>query len=156
MRAFASPFPAELATDTCPSIAGADLPLSRAVDTAALQLRPQDSAAKTRDLFVERSVTRALIVGVGREPLGSLTASDLLAAGDLDELTVDDVMCHLVFILPAQGSLSQAAALMAYEGVEHLAVVAPDGRALGLVTAADVARWLGHAAGYVGLPPLAA
>ncbi len=61
--------------------------------------------------------------------------------------------------IPDDATLSQAAALMAYEGVPQLAVVTRSGEVVGQVSALDVARWLAEQDGYIlpraGRAPLA-
>ncbi|HKE19272.1 MAG TPA: CBS domain-containing protein [Kofleriaceae bacterium] len=65
------------------------------------------------------------------------------------ERTAGDIMTALVFALPVTASVEQAAALMAYEGVEQLVVTSLDGEVAGLVRALDVARSCARSAGYL-------
>ncbi|HKE19479.1 MAG TPA: CBS domain-containing protein [Kofleriaceae bacterium] len=73
--------------------------------------------------------------------------------GSLDGLpaaqTVADVMICIPFTLCEDTSLSHAAALMAYEGVQRIPVVSFGGKVVGIVTAMDVVRWLAQHDGYV-------
>ncbi len=62
---------------------------------------------------------------------------------------VADVMTHMVFCLDRHTSISQAAALMAYEGVHRLLVTGDAGIAVGIVSSLDVLRWLARVDGYV-------
>jgi len=57
-------------------------------------------------------------------------------------------MC-MTFSLPESATLSRAAAVMAYEGVHQIPVVASDGTIVGLISALDVARWLAQHDGYL-------
>jgi CBS domain-containing protein len=61
--------------------------------------------------------------------------------------TVGEIMMHFAFTLPPHTSISQAAALMAYEGIHRVVVVDPAGRVTGLVTTLDLARWLSQETG---------
>lgn len=63
--------------------------------------------------------------------------------------TVREIMTHLVYTLGAEASISRAAALMAYEGVHRIVVAAPDGKALGVVSALDILRFIAREDGYV-------
>ncbi len=63
--------------------------------------------------------------------------------------TVADVMMYIAFTLCEGTSLSHAAALMAYEGVQRIPVVSFEGKVVGMVTAMDVVRWLAQHDGYV-------
>jgi CBS domain-containing protein len=63
--------------------------------------------------------------------------------------TVADVMMCIAFTLYEDASLSHAAALMAYEGVQRIPVVSFEGKVVGVVSAMDVVRWLAQHDGYV-------
>jgi CBS domain-containing protein len=63
--------------------------------------------------------------------------------------TVADVMMCVAFTLCEDTSLSHAAALMAYEGVQRIPVVSFEGKVVGVVSAMDVVRWLAQHDGYV-------
>jgi CBS domain-containing protein len=63
--------------------------------------------------------------------------------------TVGDAMVRIPFTLCEDTSLSHAAALMAYEGVERIPVVSFEGKVVGIVTAMDAVRWLAQHDGYV-------
>jgi CBS domain-containing protein len=68
---------------------------------------------------------------------------------ELSRATVADVMTPLVFALPDDASVAQAAAMMAYEGVHRVPVVAGEGEVVGLLSSLDVLGWLGRESGYV-------
>lgn len=63
--------------------------------------------------------------------------------------TVDEIMTPFLFSLPAHTSVSRAAALMAYEGIDHLMVVDEDGSVAGVVSALDLLRSYATRAGFV-------
>ncbi len=58
-------------------------------------------------------------------------------------------MMYISFTLCEDTSLSHAAALMAYEGVQRIPVVSFEGKVVGMVSAMDVVRWLAQHDGYV-------
>ena len=64
------------------------------------------------------------------------------------------MMC-LAFSLPETATLSRAAAVMAYEGVHQIPVVASDGKVVGIISSLDVMRWLAQHDNYLvsGNPP---
>jgi CBS domain-containing protein len=62
---------------------------------------------------------------------------------------VRDLMAPLAFTLPESAPVSQAAALMAYEGVHRIPVVGVDGAVVGVVSTIDVLRWLAQGNGYL-------
>ena len=61
-----------------------------------------------------------------------------------DRRRVADIMMPLVFALPPDASIAQAAALMAYEGVHRVIVVDRGGYVVGVVSSLDIARWVGR------------
>lgn len=63
--------------------------------------------------------------------------------------TVSDIMTPMVISLPADAKVSQAAALMAYEGIHRLVVVDVNGRVVGLLSALDVLGGYARRCGYV-------
>lgn len=134
-------------------LVGNDCFLGDLVDPdSAVRLSAGTRASRVRDLFLKHGIGAAPVIDEHSRPVGILATSDLLAAADrLEEATVEDVMTAFVFSLPVRASLGQAAALMAYEGVGQLVVVDDAGSFAGLVTALEVARWMGRTAGYVGL-----
>ncbi|MFN7973050.1 MAG: CBS domain-containing protein [Acidobacteriota bacterium] len=54
---------------------------------------------------------------------------------------VQDAMTPFVHTLPETATVPEAAALMTREGVHRVAIVDPDGRLVGIVSALDVMRW---------------
>ena len=56
--------------------------------------------------------------------------------------TVRDIMTPFILSLPEEATLADAAALMAYEGVHRLLIVAVDGTVAGLLTSLDLVRWV--------------
>lgn len=66
---------------------------------------------------------------------------------------VRDIMTPITYSLRASTSVAQAAALMAFEGVHRLPIVADThGEVVGLLSALDVLRWLGEQNGYLTRP----
>jgi CBS domain-containing protein len=67
----------------------------------------------------------------------------------LSSRTAIDAMTPIVYWLPEDASISQAAALMAYEHVHGIPVVNKAGKVSGLVTTLDVLRWFARRRGYL-------
>jgi CBS domain-containing protein len=119
-------------------------------------------------LFLDRNIGAAPVVGRDGFPIGMVSKTDLVRdawenggtsteplpvhEGELGDLkvvgprgTVQDVMTPLAFTLRDTQPLSSAAAMMAIEGVHHLPVVDDHGRVVGMLSALDFAKWLaGH------------
>jgi CBS-domain-containing membrane protein len=120
-----------------------------------------------RELLVERGQHCVPVVAAQGRPIGVITQTDLLrivgrAEADMEgephggeaarrarELTAGDIMTSMVFALPVTASIEQAAALMAYEGVEQIVVTGMGGEVAGVVRALDVARRCARSAGYL-------
>jgi CBS domain-containing protein len=67
---------------------------------------------------------------------------------ELSAISVGDIMSPLVFSIHVDTPVTQAAAMMAYDGVHRVPVLDDDGSVIGLLSAIDVMRWLGREAGY--------
>jgi len=55
----------------------------------------------------------------------------------------------MTFALPEDATLSQASALMAYEGIHRLPVTCAEGKVVGIVSTLDILRWLAEQDGYL-------
>ena len=121
-----------------------------AMSRNVLCVREDLPLAECRRQLLERGITGAPVVDGSERPIGIISRSDLLARVELlDFGVVRDLMSPLAFTLTEAASLTQAAALMAYEGVHRLPIVSPAGRVVGILSAMDVAAWLARHAGYV-------
>jgi CBS domain-containing protein len=67
-------------------------------------------------------------------------------------ITASEVMSTVVFALHESANIGQGAALMAFEGVHRLPIVADRGEVVGILSAIDVLRWFGQRSGYL-IPP---
>lgn len=151
---------------------GADrIPLSAIMTGDVICVRSDLSIETLAALFVDRCITGAPVVDESGRPIGVVSKSDLVQAGlelnDLGEVdesveelpqgfhlepssrgTVADIMMPMAFVLPENATLSHAAALMAYEGVHRVPVVATNGKVAGIISSMDVVRWLAENDGY--------
>jgi CBS-domain-containing membrane protein len=62
--------------------------------------------------------------------------------------TVADIMTSPAIFVDASAQLTQAAALMAFEGVSRLPVVNAERRVVGVLSALDLLRWMARQDGY--------
>jgi CBS domain-containing protein len=102
-------------------------------------------------LLEERALGGLPVVDGHGRPIGVISRTDLVPLRE-GARVVGDVMSRLVFSLPEQASIAEAAALMALEHVHRLPIVGADDVLVGLVSSHDVVAWLARADGYV-LPP---
>jgi CBS-domain-containing membrane protein len=63
--------------------------------------------------------------------------------------TVADVMLPYALTLPESASVTQAAAVLAFEGQQRLAVVSPAGAVIGVLSASDILYWLARSDGHL-------
>lgn len=66
--------------------------------------------------------------------------------------SASDIMTPVVYALRLTDTLSQAAALMAAQGIHRLPVLTADEKIVGLVSSLDIMRWLAEQDGYLPLP----
>lgn len=71
---------------------------------------------------------------------------------ELVHATAGEIMMPVAFTLSETAPISQAAALMAFEGVHRVPVLARSGEVVGIVSSLDVLRWLAEVSGYLHAP----
>jgi CBS domain-containing protein len=165
-RAEARGFPEHLATGTGEfevprsqlALRGSpDDPISRIMSRKVVCARPEMDASLLRARLLERGVSGAPVVDDWGRVVGVASKTDLIeheVTSQRGVKTVADIMMPVVFTLPAEAPIGQAAALMAYEGVHRVVVVDQRGCVTGIVSSLDIARWLGWCARHsVGREP---
>lgn len=134
-----------------------DDPISSIMTRKVVCARPEMDASLLRARLVERGVSGAPVVDDWGRVLGVVSKTDLVeheVTSERGKHSVADIMMPMVFTLPPEAPIGQAAALMAYEGVHRVVVVDHKGCVVGLVSTLDIARWLGWCARYaVGSMP---
>jgi predicted transcriptional regulator len=133
-------------------------PMTRTIDLRT------DLLAALRS-FVDHGVHALAVTGDNGEPVGVLSKTDVLgelceepssgrgfrraaaraAPAELEaraELRVHDIMTPLTVAVSELTSLAHAIAVMARSGVHPVPVVASDGSVSGVLSSADVLRWL--------------
>ena len=108
-------------------------------------------------LLVERRVSGVPVVDGDGHPVGVVSKTDIAQLDDGEAQgrvvgnirVVGDIMMPIAFTVVESASLSQCAALMAYEGVHRIPVVSVTGQVIGIISALDVARWLARRDGYI-------
>jgi CheY-like chemotaxis protein/predicted transcriptional regulator len=134
---------------------GADaVALSEVMNRDVICVRQEMSIVALADLMLTRDLTSAPVVDARGRVVGMVTCTDLARATWDPQViaharTVADIMMNYPFTLSSSASLARAAALMAYEGVHRVVVVEPSGSVAGIVSGADVMRWLARKEGFV-------
>jgi len=128
---------------------------SRASSTAIADVMTADVYCVRSDLpltalarlFEERRIGCLPVVDDRGRPIGAVSPRDLMHSEPGDR--VGNVMTALMFVLPDNATVSEAAALMALERIHHLPIVTDDGKVAGIVSSLDVLGWLAREDGYV-------
>jgi CBS domain-containing protein len=122
-------------------------PLSAVMSGDLVCVSPDLPVESLVSLLLDRGFSGVPVVDSAGKPIGVVSKSDLVA-GERSGL-VRDIMMPIAFTLPENASLSHAAALMAYENIHRVPVIAADGTVVGIVSAIDVVRWVAEQDGYV-------
>jgi CBS domain-containing protein len=107
---------------------------------SSLALRPGVARSVAADALRSRGAEAAPVVDGEGRPIGLVAEADLLRARR--GTRVADAMVKVALSVPECAPLSRAAALMAGQRAERLAVVSHDGVVVGVLTAMDVVTWL--------------
>jgi CBS-domain-containing membrane protein len=126
-------------------------PLTAIMSGAVICVRPDLGAEALSFLLTQERISGAPVVDDDGRPIGVVSKSDLveLALGAIEDATVADIMMPVAFTLAEGASVSQAAAIMAYEDVHRIPVVSSDGVVIGLVSSLDIVRWLARHDGFL-------
>jgi CBS domain-containing protein len=113
-------------------------------------VRPETTVDAVAALLLECSIGGAPVIDVEGRAIGMVSKTDLVRClhegRDPKSTTVEAIMMPMVFALFEDVPLDRAAALMAYEGIHRIPVVATDGVLVGVVTPLDIARVYGRSA----------
>jgi CBS domain-containing protein len=142
-----------------------------------LCVRPELSLDAVTELFVESGLKAVPVLDEAGNLAGIVSESDVLidvhAQAGSRELplppvlevegerlhetapvrTVGDVMMPVVLTVQESAPVTQAAAIMAFERLYHVVVLAASGQVVGILSAADILHRLARADGYVLPPP---
>lgn len=99
-------------------------------------------------LFLERGYGAVPVVDEAGHPRGIVTKTDVLRARGRERVTAGEVMSTTLVTLPEEAPVSRAAAVMSFEGIQRIPVLDASGTVVGILSAVDVLRALGRAAGY--------
>lgn len=121
-----------------------------------LCVRTAMALAPLAQMMLRHGVSALPVVNERGEPIGLVSKTDLLRAvheqGPPSNGTVRDVMAVMTFSVGENERLDKAAALLAYEGIQHVPVVSSTGTVVGILSALDVLAFLARREGYV-IPP---
>lgn len=145
----------------CAAAAGAAMSVDRRADFAETAARralhevvppttvciaPDTTLADVRRAFVEHGLRALPVVDDELRLLGIVSLEDVVAASEA--ALARDVMPSSIHALPENAPVGHAIALMAFENVNHVAVVTDEGEIVGLLNATDALRWTAEQMGY--------
>lgn len=131
---------------------GVRTPVASILRRETVCVRPETSVTELASLLLDRAIGCVPVVDADGRPIGIVSRSDLLkgeAAVVGDAKTAADIMTCTPISIPETIPISDAAAIMAFEGVHHLPALGSLGRCVGVLSSLDVLRWLARHDGYV-------
>lgn len=117
-----------------------------------LCVRPDLSLDAAAMLLLDHPSRPLPVVDESGQVLGTISDCDVqleIQTQRGDSGTVIDAMTPCAVSVPEGTSLTRAAAVMAFEGVSCVIVLAPEGTVVGVLTASDLLGWLAMADGHL-------
>jgi predicted transcriptional regulator len=102
------------------------------------------------ELFLERGISGAPVVDGKGRAIGVVSKTDVIRGRQ--NKCVGEVMTPVAFTMKENAPISQAAALMAFEGIHRLPIVSDSGEVIGIVSSIDVLQWIAERDGYLVRP----
>lgn len=153
-------------------------PLAHVMSKSVVCVHADTDLDTVTDLLVRHSISGMPVVDAGGRAIGVVSRADVIRDSrerrgmeevregtarprDRDviepgshvveptRITAGEAMTPVVFSLHESANIGQAAALMAFEGVHRLPVVADHGEVVGILSALDVLKWFGRRSGYL-------
>jgi CBS domain-containing protein len=122
--------------------AASSSPVSAIMVNDVVTIGPGATTRQLAELLTFHRISGVPVVDGDGRLIGVVTEGDVIARGGS---TVGQLMSRDVISLPEDASIGQAAALMAERRVHRLPVMR-EGRVIGLVSRADIVRWLARSA----------
>jgi CBS domain-containing protein len=127
-----------------------ETPISEIMTKKVFCATPDMPLEALAHVMLDQEIGGTPVVDDSDRPIGVITKTDLLRElEDFDSCTVLDAMTPIVYWLPEDACISQAAALMAYEHVHSIPVVSKAGRITGIVSTLDILRWFARRRGFL-------
>jgi len=144
---------ARMAEGACASAS----PVAEIMSRETLCVHADMALPTIEEILLSDDLTCVPVVDEEGRPLGMLSRSDLLrfrrargaSLGGPLRGVASEAMTQPVLTLNESSTVTQAAALMAFEEIHRLPVVSNDGRVVGVLSSLDVLRWLGRRCGYL-------
>lgn len=124
-----------------------DVPCIAIATRDTISVRPDTPVSQVREIMLKSVLGCVPVLDSSMQPIGIVTAEDLMRqpfAGSAEEL-----MTAPVAAIPPTAPLTQASAIMAFEGIRHLCIVSESGVLEGIVSASDILRHIGKTHGFL-------
>ena len=113
------------------------------MSSAVVTVQPHHSVAHVREKFSQKKLTNVPVVSAEGEPLGVVSAADLLAA-EKEGAPVSAIMTEKVFTIPEYEEVSIAARIMRNHKIHHL-MVTREKKIIGVISSFDLLKLVeGH------------
>jgi CBS domain-containing protein len=122
-------------------------PISEIMTRGAFCASSEQSVDSVSATFLERGISGAAVIDERGRAIGVVSKTDLIRGRYAK--SIGDVMTPVAFTMKENAPISQAAALMAFEGIHRLPVVSSSGEVVGIVSSIDVLRWIAERDGYM-------
>jgi len=125
-----------------------DIPVSRLMTEELVTVTPETRLADAGETLRDRAVGSLVVVDSADQPVGILTSTDfvdIVVDGDAAaDATVAAVMTESVVTVGPQATISDAAAKMISDDIQHLPVEADDGTVAGMLSTTDLTAHLAY------------
>lgn len=132
------------------------LPISALMTRNVVCVRPDLTLDAAALLFVESGLKSAPVVDQEGKLVGFISEAEVMlevqagsSSASEPQKAVGDVMLPYALALPESASVTRAAAVMAFEGQQRIAVVSDHGSVVGVLSASDILYWLARVDGHV-------
>jgi CBS domain-containing protein len=141
-----------LLLDAAAARSAEEVRVSAVMTPAVACARPDLDLDSVARLLLDLGVGGLPVVDEDGHPIGIISKTDLIRYQGENrgghEIRTEDAMTPIAFSVLENTALSNAAALMAFEGVHRLPVTNEDDHVVGILSALDIVRWLAESHGY--------
>lgn len=124
-----------------------DVPCVAVGSRDTVSVKPDTAVERVREIMLTSVMGCVPVLDGTGAPVGIVTAEDLMRQPFAK--TAQELMTAPVAAVPPGLPLTQAAAIMAFEGIRHLCIVSDTGLLEGIVSATDILRHIGKTHGYL-------
>jgi len=125
-----------------------DIPVSRLMTEELVTVTSETPLADAGETLRDRAIGSLVVVDSADQPVGILTSTDfvdfVVGGGEVADAAVAAVMTESVVTVGQQATISDAAAKMISDDIQHLPVEADDGTVAGMLSTTDLTAHLAY------------